>query len=68
MNGRKVSEGDAMGDLAGAVRRACVQAALDAHEDAGVRGLCAEGRWEAAVEAIRAVDLRPVVEDARRRT
>jgi hypothetical protein len=43
--------------LAEAVRAECLRAALDAHEDAGVRGLCQEGRWEAAIEAIRSVKL-----------
>ena len=27
---------------------------LDAYEDAGMRGLCGEGRWEAAISAVRA--------------
>lgn len=45
-----------------AVRTACLNAALAAYEDAGIRGLCAEGRWEAAVAAIRDVDLSDVVE------
>jgi hypothetical protein len=39
------------------VRAACLEAALAAYEDAGIRGLCAEGQWEAAVSAIRQVDL-----------
>lgn len=41
-----------------AIREALVQAALEAHDDAGVRGLCADGCWEAAVGAIRQLDLR----------
>jgi hypothetical protein len=44
-----------------AVRRACIDAALAAWEDAGVQGLCAEGRWEVAVSAMRRLDLRAVV-------
>jgi hypothetical protein len=44
------------------VRAACLNAALEAYEDAGIRGLCAEGRWEAAVSAIRHVDLSGVLE------
>ena len=44
--------------IAEEVRAACLEAALRAHEDAGVRGLCAEGRWEAAVAAIRGLHLR----------
>jgi hypothetical protein len=44
------------------VRAACLNAALAAYEDAGIRGLCTEGRWEAALTAIRHVDLSDVVE------
>jgi hypothetical protein len=43
--------------LAEAVRAACVAAAVRAYEEAGRSGLCAEGRWECAVDAIRALDL-----------
>ena len=39
------------------VRAACLEAASRAYEDAGIRGLCAEGRWEAAVDAMRRLDL-----------
>jgi hypothetical protein len=44
------------------VRAACLNAALAAYEDAGIRGLCTEGRWEAALTAIRHVDLSDVFE------
>lgn len=44
--------------VAETVRGQCVDAALRAYEDAGISGLCAEGRWELAVQAIRGVDLR----------
>jgi hypothetical protein len=40
-----------------AVRRTLIDAAEAAYEDAGMQGLCAEGRWEAAVSAMRRVDL-----------
>jgi hypothetical protein len=40
-------------ELAETVRRACVEAATRAAEDAGIRGLCAEGRLEAAIDSIR---------------
>jgi len=50
--------------LAAAVRDACLRAALEAHEQAGLGGLCAEGRWEVAVDAIRSLDVDAVVEDA----
>ena len=44
------------------VRAACLDAALEAYEDAGIRGLCAEGRWEAALAAIRHLNLSDVLE------
>ncbi len=44
------------------VRAACLDAAMLAYEDAGIRGLCAEGRWEAALAAIRHADLSGVLE------
>jgi hypothetical protein len=40
-----------------AARQACIAAALAAYEEAGVLGLCAEGRWEAAVSAMQSLDL-----------
>jgi hypothetical protein len=42
------------------VRRACIEAAVLAYDDAGVRGLCHDGRWKCAVAAIRHLDLRPL--------
>lgn len=39
------------------VRRACLEAAIAAYEEAGLRGLCAEGRWECALEAMRLLNL-----------
>ncbi len=48
-------------DLAKRIREACLDAVLQAYEDAGIQGLCAEGRWEAAVDALRTVDLAPLV-------
>lgn len=52
-------------EIAEAVRAACLRAAAGAYEDAGLQGLCAEGRQEAALGAIRALDLSQVVEDLR---
>jgi hypothetical protein len=49
-------------DAAEAVRRACIEAAEHAYEDAGVRGLCQAGRWEAAIGAMRALDLSAVID------
>ena len=47
--------------VAEAVRRACADAAEEAYDDAGIRGLCADGRWEVALEAIRRVDVDGVI-------
>jgi hypothetical protein len=47
--------------IAEAVRRACVEAALAAYEDAQVRGLCREGAWEVAIEAVRSLDIASVI-------
>lgn len=49
--------------LAEIVREVCLRAALDAYESAGISGLCAEGRWELAVQAIRTLDLEQLVEE-----
>ena len=48
-----------------AVRQACLQAAADAYEDAGIRGLCGDGRWEYALDAIRTIDLDRVLASRR---
>lgn len=58
--------------IARTVRVACVQAALDGYERAQIAGLCHEGAWEVAVDAIRMLDLKAIVdiapvEDAPRR-
>ena len=47
--------------LCESIREACLQAAVEAYENAGISGLCAEGRWELAVQAIRTLDLRQIV-------
>jgi len=48
--------------LAEQIRGALVQAALLAYEDAAIRGLCCEGAWEVAVDAMRDLDLSRVVD------
>ncbi|MCF8151195.1 MAG: hypothetical protein K9K30_06160 [Burkholderiaceae bacterium] len=54
--------------LAGAVRNACVLAALDAYENAQISGLCQEGAWEVAIDAMRMLDLRKIVETSPERS
>ena len=48
--------------IAERVRTALLDAALAAFEDAEIRGLCCDGAWEAAVSAMRQLDLQNTVE------
>lgn len=48
--------------IAEAVQKACIDAALRAYEDAGLSGLCREGQWECAVDAMRALPLRTLLQ------
>jgi len=50
-------------DLAKRIRDACLEAVLQAYEDAGMQGLCAEGRWEAAISALKTVELAPLLRE-----
>ena len=43
------------------IRATCIKAALDAYEEGGVLGLCAEGRWEYAISALQQVDLTALI-------
>lgn len=47
--------------LAERIRTVLVERAVLAFEDAAVQGLCCEGAWEAAVSAMRQVDLTPLL-------
>ncbi|MSS71141.1 MAG: acetyltransferase [Candidatus Latescibacteria bacterium] len=47
--------------LAEVIREACVRAALEGYERAGISGLCHEGAWECAVDAIRSLDLEALI-------
>lgn len=57
-----MGEQDLKRRLAEAVRAACLNAARQAYENAGISGLCEEGRWECAVAAIRSLDLQAVID------
>ena len=48
--------------MAEAVRQACIATALRAYEEGGISGLCHEGRWEYAVDAMRGLPLRPLIQ------
>jgi len=57
MNERKLKQQTAL-----SVREACLKAAQEAYESAGISGLCEEGRWECAVSAIRSLDLEAIID------
>jgi hypothetical protein len=48
--------------LAEKVRDACLHAAMDAYEQAGISGLYQEGRWELALQEIRSLDLQSLID------
>lgn len=50
--------------LATQVQQACIQAALEGYEHAGISGLCEEGRLEVAISEMRMVDLAKLIESA----
>jgi hypothetical protein len=52
--------------LAQTVRDACIRAAVGGYERAGLGGLCEEGRWEMAIDAIRSLDLDAVVQGSQK--
>jgi len=47
--------------IAETVRAACIKAAREGYEDAGIHGLCHEGAWECAIDAMRAIDLKALL-------
>lgn len=48
--------------VAEAIRQACLQAALAGYEDASLSGLCHEGAWECAIDAIRSLNINTLLE------
>ena len=47
--------------VAEAVRGACIAAALAGYENAAISGLCHEGAWEAAIGAMRMLDVEKLI-------
>jgi hypothetical protein len=47
--------------VAEATRAACLEAMISAYEEGGLSGLCAEGRWELAVDAVKSLNLTEVL-------
>ncbi len=44
-------------------REACIRAASAGYENAAMSGLCHEGAWEAAISAIRMLDLENIIKE-----
>ena len=51
--------------IAEAVRAACVAAAEASYERAAADGLCDEGAWEVAIDAIRSLDVEAIIREVR---
>ncbi|MGA9752018.1 MAG: hypothetical protein WBS54_09535 [Acidobacteriota bacterium] len=51
--------------LAERVRNLCRETAVRAYEEAATAGLCHEGAWEAAMDAIRTLDLEGLLSSRR---
>lgn len=49
-------------ELAEQVRKACLQAAHAAYEEGGMLGLCQQGRFELAMDAIATLNLAAMVQ------
>ncbi len=50
--------------MADAVRLACIRAALEGYENAAISGLCHEGAWEAAISAMKMLDLEAILHES----
>ena len=58
---------DKQRELAEAVRKACIDAAAEAAEQAGMQGLCEDGQVEAAVSAMQMLDVDAILHEIRNR-
>lgn len=45
------------------VKDACIRAAIEGYESAAMSGLCCEGAWEAAISAVRMLDLDSIIKE-----
>lgn len=55
-------------EIANQVRNECIQTALAAYENASISGLCGEGAFEAAISAMRMLDVEVLVAQSGART
>jgi len=49
--------------IAEAVRAACVKTAQQSYEHAAADGLCDEGAWEVAIDALRSLDVAAILRE-----
>lgn len=47
--------------IAEAIKAACLKAAIEAYQHAKMSGLCQEGAWELAMDAIKSLDTEAVL-------
>ncbi len=45
------------------IREECVKEFIRAYEEAGIKGLCEDGRIEYAVDSVRSLDLKKIIKD-----
>ena len=50
--------------IAEAIRDACVRTAQENYERAAADGLCDEGAWEVAIDAMRSIDVAAILHEA----
>jgi hypothetical protein len=54
---------DNLRELAEKIRAAYVETAINSYEDASANGLCAQGAWECAVDAMRHLEIRDLLKE-----
>lgn len=59
-----MAEDAALRALAEKIRAAYLEMAVGSYEDAAANGLCAEGAWECAVDAMRQLDVTDLLKEA----
>ncbi|RMF54858.1 MAG: acetyltransferase [Calditrichaeota bacterium] len=47
--------------IAMSVKNACLETLIEAYEEAKMSGLCQEGAWEVAVDAVKSLSLEKVI-------
>lgn len=50
------------------IRALCIETLIEAYETAGLSGLCAEGRWEAALGTLTHLDLKKALGTLRKKS